>query len=139
MVQQDLTLGAPNMCRNLPNTIYRYLDMPSTQRIQTHNTHIHNTTPPSQTLAQAAHSLSPNTNATKTQTHIPLSPCSSRIGKAQTQFCHPLTPNNSHPAPSQTHTHVIHSTYTLSPHLSLARHLNHVYHPYTHSPQPHLP
>ena len=37
-----------------------------------------------QTLAQAAHPLSPNTTATKTQTHIPLSRCSSRIGKAQT-------------------------------------------------------
>ena len=58
-------------------------------------------------MAQAAHPLSPNTThttATKTQTHIPLSPCSSRIGKAQTQSCQPLTPNTYHPAPSQAHT-----------------------------------
>ena len=27
-------------------TIYRYLDLPSTQRVQTHNSHMHNTTPP---------------------------------------------------------------------------------------------
>ena len=31
------------------------MDLPSTQIIHTHNTHRHNTTPPSQTLAQAAH------------------------------------------------------------------------------------
>ena len=63
------------MRRNPPSTICRYLDLPSTQIIQTHNTHIHNNTPPSQTLVQAAHPLSPNTThttATKTQTHIPL-------------------------------------------------------------------
>ena len=93
------------MRRNPPSTIYRYLDLSSTKRIQTHNTHRHYTTPPSQTLAQTAHPLSPNTThttATRTQTHIPFSPCSSRIDKAQTQ------------------------------------HLTHVYHPYTHSPQPHL-
>ena len=83
--------------------------------IQTHNTHRYNTTPPSQTLAQVAHPLSSNTThttATKTQTHIPLSPYTSRIGYAQTQSCHPLTSNTSHPAPSKTHTHVTHSTYT---------------------------
>ena len=45
-------------------------------------------------------------------THIQLSLCSSRIGKAQTQSCHSLTPNISHPAPSQTHIHVTHSLYT---------------------------
>ena len=37
------------------STLYRYLDLPSTQIIQTHNTHRHNTTPSSQTLAQANH------------------------------------------------------------------------------------
>ena len=50
----------------------------STRRIQTHNKHRLN-------MAHAAHSLPPNTThttTTKTQTHIPLSPCSSRIGKA---------------------------------------------------------
>ena len=37
-----------------PSTKYRYLDLPSTQIIQTHNTHRHNTTQPSQTRVQAA-------------------------------------------------------------------------------------
>ena len=32
------------MRRYLPSTIYRYLDLPSTHKIQTHNTHKHNTT-----------------------------------------------------------------------------------------------
>ena len=76
------------MRRYPPSTIYRYLDLPSIQIIQTHNTHRHNTTQPSQTLAQAAHPLPSNTThttATKTQTYIPLSPCFSRIGKTQTQ------------------------------------------------------
>ena len=74
------------------------MDLPSTQIIQTHNTHRHNTTPPSQTLAQAAHPLSPNTtHTTATKTQTPLSPCSSRNGKAQTQSCHPLNLNTSLP------------------------------------------
>ena len=134
------------MRRNPPSTIYRYLDQPSTQIIQTRNTHRHNTTLPSQILAQGARPLSLNTihtTATKTQTHILLSPCSSRIGKAQTQSCHPLTPNTSHPDPNTYTCHTLHQH--LSPHSSLTRHqhypkhLNHVYHPYTHSPHPHLP
>ena len=41
------------MCRYLPSTIHRYLDLPSTQRIQTHTSHRHNTTPPLPTLVQA--------------------------------------------------------------------------------------
>ena len=52
-----------------PSTIYRYLDLPSTQIIQTHNTHRHNSTQPSHTLAQAAHPLPSNTTATKTHTY----------------------------------------------------------------------
>ena len=32
------------MCRYPPSTIHRYLDLPSTQRIQTHTSHRHNTT-----------------------------------------------------------------------------------------------
>ena len=81
----------------------------------THTNKKQNTTSPSQTQTKAAHPLSPNTThttATKTQTHIPLSLCSSRIGKAQTQSCQPLTPNTSHTAQSQTHIHVTHYTYT---------------------------
>ena len=61
------------------------------------------------------HPNTTHTTATKTQTHIPLSPCSSRIVKAQSS--HPLTHSPNHPQsltprPSQTHTHVTHSTYT---------------------------
>ena len=88
------------MRRNPPSTIYRFLDQPSTQIIQT--------------LDQAAHPLFPNTIhtiATITQTHIPLSPCSSRIGKAKTQSCHPLTttPPN---LPRAKHIHMSHTPHT---------------------------
>ena len=54
--------------------------MPSTQRIRTHNSHRHNTTPPFHTLVQA-----PYTTATQTQTL----PCFHRIAKAQTQSSYP--------------------------------------------------
>ena len=51
-------------------------------------------------------------------------------------------PLHPHP-PSQTHTHVTHSTNTShstqARYLYKAKHLNHVYHTYTHSPQQHLP
>ena len=68
--------------------------------VETHNTHRHNTTTPSQTLAKAAHTLSPNTtHTTAIKTQTPLFPCSSRIGKAQTQSCHPLTHSPQQPHP----------------------------------------
>ena len=41
------------MCRYPPSTIHRYLGLPSTQIIQTHTSHRHNTTPPLPTLVQA--------------------------------------------------------------------------------------
>ena len=44
-------------------------------------------------------------------THTQLSPCSSRIGKAQTQSCHPLTPTPPTP-PRAKHIHMSHSTCT---------------------------
>ena len=40
-----------------PSTIYRYLDLPSTQIIHTHNSHRYNTTPPLQKLVQAPYPL----------------------------------------------------------------------------------
>ena len=55
-MQQHLPLGAAKMRWYPPSSIYRYLDLPSTQRIQTHNTHIHSTTPPFQTLDDTTHS-----------------------------------------------------------------------------------
>ena len=38
---------------NLFSALYRYIDLPSTYRIQTHNSHSHNTTPPFLTLVQS--------------------------------------------------------------------------------------
>ena len=61
------------------------------------------------------------TTATKTQTHVQHSPCPHRIGKAQTQFSHPLTHLSTHTAPSQTHTHVTHSTNTSHKHVTCTR------------------
>ena len=112
------------MCRYPPSTIHRYLDLLSTQIIQTHTSHRHNTTPPLPTLIQAPYSLptyTTHTTATKTQTHVQHSPCPHRIGKAQTQFSHPLTPLSTHTAPSQTHTHVTHSTNTSHKHVTCTR------------------
>ena len=84
----DLTLGAPKMRRYPPSTIYRYLDLPSTQIIRIHDSHRHTTTPLLQTLVLAPYPLpiyTTNITATQTQTHVQHSPCSHRIGKAQTQ------------------------------------------------------
>ena len=120
--------------RNPPSTIYRYLALSSTQIIHTHNTHIHNITTPSQTLAQAANPLSHNTThttATKTQTHIPLSPCSSRIGKVLTQSCHPRIPNTSHPAK---HIHMSHT-----PPKPLATLISSTSHALAKTPKPRVP
>ena len=60
------------MRRYPPSTIHRYLDLPSTQRIQSRTSHRHNTTPPLHTLVQAPYLLPTyitHTIATKTQTH----------------------------------------------------------------------
>ena len=119
------------MCRYPPSTIHRYLDLPCPQTIQTRNTDRHNTTPPSQTLDQASHTspvpaglVKPKLNSLTTQTPYP--------ARAIHIHIHTL------------HLHIAHQ----APHLSLARrrkwtqNLNHVYHPYTHtphSPHPHFP
>ena len=96
----------PQMRWYPPSTIHIYMDLPSTQIIQTRTSHRHNTTPPLQTLVQTPYPLptyTTNTTATKTQTHVQHSPCSHRIGKVQTQSSHPLS---THAAPSQTHTYL---------------------------------
>ena len=103
------------MCRYPPSTIHRYLDLPSTQRIQTHTSHRHNTTPPLPTPVQAPYPLptyTTHTTATKTQTHVQHSPCPQRIGKAQTQFSHPLTPSPP-TLPRAKHIHMSHTPPTL--------------------------
>ena len=99
------------ICDICHKQIHRYLDLPSTQRIQTHTPHRHNTTPPLPTLVQASNPLPTYTThitATKTQTHVQHSPCPHRIGKAQTQFSHPLTPSPPTP-PRAKHTHMSHT------------------------------
>ena len=99
------------MCRHPPSTIHRYLDLPSTQIIQTHTSPRHNTTSPLPTLVQAPYPLptyTTHTTATKTQTHVQHSPCPHRIGKAQTQFSYPLTPSPPTPPRAQ-HIHMSHT------------------------------
>ena len=108
-----------------PSTIHRYLDLPSTQRILTHNAHRHNTIPPLKTLVQAPYSLPthnqpPPTTATKT--HVKPSPCSHRIGKAQTQSTLPLSPFP--PTPPETNTYTSHILHQL-----LSSHAAHLIHP----------
>ena len=49
-----------------------------------------------------------HTTATKTQTHVQHSPCPHRIGKAQTQFSHTLTPSPPTP-PRAKHIHMSHT------------------------------
>ena len=107
------------MCRYPPSTIHRYLDLPTTQIIQTHTSHRHNTTPPLPTLVHAPYPLptytthTTHTTTTKAKTHVQHSPCPHRIGEAQTQFSHPLTPSPPTP-PGQTHKyiHMSHSSPT---------------------------
>ena len=62
------------MCRYPPSTIHRYLDLPSTQRIQTHTSHRHNTTPPLPTLVQAPYPPTPNTPPQPKHRHMSNTP-----------------------------------------------------------------
>ena len=78
------------MRRYPPSTTYIYLELPSIQIIQTHNSHIHITTPPFQppihsppTPPTAAHPKHKHTSNTP--------PCSHRIGKAEIQSSYPFT------------------------------------------------
>ena len=101
-----------------PSTIHRYLDLPSTQRIQTHISHRHNTTPPLQTLVQAPYPLptcTTHTIATQTQKHVQHSPCSDRNGKNPNPILSSTHPLSIHAAPSQTHTHLTHFTNSSHP------------------------
>ena len=85
-----------------PNTIYRHLDLSSTQIIRTHT----NITPPLQTLVQAPYPLTAyatHTTATQVQTQVqhPLFP---QDWKSPNPFLSSTTPRSTHAAPSQTHT-----------------------------------
>ena len=61
-------------CAGIRQAQYTYLDLPSTQRIQTHTSYRHNTTLPLPTLVQPPYPLPTHTTATKTQTHVQHSP-----------------------------------------------------------------
>ena len=95
------------------------------------------------TLAQVAHPLSPNTThttATKTQTRIHFPHVPPELVKPKPN---PVTHSPPTPLPPPRAKH-IHMSYTPPTPLttfisSTSPALNHVYHPYTHSPQPHLP
>ena len=60
------------MRRYPPSTIHRYLDLPSTQIIQTHTLHRHNPTPPDP--GPSPYPLSTYATTTKTQTHVQYPP-----------------------------------------------------------------
>ena len=101
------------MRRYPSRTIYRYLDLPPTQIIQTHNSHRHNTT---------------HTTATQTRTHVQHFPVPTGLVNKNPILLstHPLS---THTVPSQTHTHLTYSTNSSYPmhhthpqHVSFARH-----------------
>ena len=100
------------MRRYPPSTIYRYLDLSSTQRIRTHNSHRHNTTKP--WYKHPTHSP-PTPPPTQTQTHVQPPPVPTGLVKIKTN-------------------RLIHSH-----HLSLSTHLSTPpLHPPLHPPLPHL-
>ena len=106
-------------------TLYRYLNLPSTQIIQTHNTHRHNTTPHSPTLSQAAHPFSPNTTHTPPQpkhrhiSHFPHVPPELVKPKPNPVTHSRPTP----PTPPEPNTYTCHTLHLhLSAPSSLARH-----------------
>ena len=68
--------------------------------------HCANCVNPSCPLQHHPHNGNQNTDT------IPLSPCSSRISTAQTQFSYPLTPNSYHLSRAQ-HIHMLHTPPTL--------------------------
>ena len=115
------------MCRYPPSTINKYLGLPSTQRIQTHTSHRHNTTPPLSTLVQApyTHHRSQNTDTCPT---LPLSPQDWLSPNPILSSTHPpLHPHR--PEPNTYTCHALHQHLSLhSPQLHLS----------LHSPQPHL-
>ena len=87
-------MGGHKMCRYPPSTIYRYLDLPYTHTMRTHNSHKHNTTPLFQTLFQSPYPL-------PTYTTHPRHPKHRHTSKPN-----PLTHTlSSHAVTSQTHTY----------------------------------
>ena len=127
------------MRRYPPSTINRYLDLPSTQRIQTHTLHRHNTTPPLPTLVQAP-THSPPTPPRPKHRHVSNTPPvpTGLVKPNPNPLIHsspspPTPPRAIHishipPTPHPTHPH-------LTGQLRQTQCLNHVYHPHAlHSP-----
>ena len=100
------------MRRYLPSTIHRYLDLPSTQRTQTHISQRHYTNPPDPgPSTYPLPTYTTHTTSTPTHTHLQHSPCSHRIGKSQTQSSHPFTPSPP-TQPRAKHIHISHTSPT---------------------------
>ena len=114
-------------CNRIEHWVHlRYADIRQAQYTDTWTCHIHreyrftphtDITPPLQTLVQVPYPLPIYTTATKTQTHV-----QHRIGKGQTQSSHHLS---THAGPSQTHTHLTHSTNSSHPtHITHPQHIS---------------
>ena len=109
-------------------TMHRYLDLPSTQIIQTHPSHINKATLPLPTLVHSptpyplpTYTTHTHTTVTKTQTHVQYSPCSHRVKPKPNPLIHSAPPYPHHPEPTTYTCHTLHLH--LSPHSSQARHL----------------
>ena len=111
-----------------PITIYRYLDLPYTEIIQTHNSHRHNTTPPLQTLPKPP-SLLPTPHSPPTPTTPPQPKHTSNTHLFPTGLVKPKTNPliYSPPLRPQPNTYTSHILHQLSsshaPHSSTARQL----------------
>ena len=142
-----------------PSTIHKYLDLPSTQILQTHISHGHNTTPSLKTLVQTPYPLL--THTTVTQTHVPVLTGSvkpnsllsstyplSTPSQARTHLTHntaldtipepcvpptypALTTSTLHPSPHQHFRH--HRTITLSQHTHMQQYTHHSHNNRTHN------
>ena len=121
------------MRRYPPSTIYRYLDLPSTHRIRSHNSHKHNTTPPDPgpiplhtRHLHHPHHCKPNTDKRPT----PLVPTGLVKPKPNPLIHSPPTP------PRAKHMHISQLLSSHAPHSPIAgqlrytQYLNHVYHPH---------
>ena len=94
------------MCRYPSSTIYRYLDLPSTQIFRTNNSHGHIITTPLRTLVKTPNPLP--TYTTATLTNVQQCPCSHMIGNPN-----PIHSLPSPPTPLRAkHIHISHTPLT---------------------------
>ena len=116
------------MCRYQPSTIYRYLNMPSTQRIQTHNSNRHNITPLVQILFQAFYLTRPTPHTRPHPKLHPLAPHSS-IARQLNHVYH------LHPCTHDNHNSIPHTNIAVTLALSQHTHMQKTVHA-SQSPQP---